>query len=191
MSETPNNPPADPNQPTSEKVSHAPVGARVPETVVAGVYSTGQIVLDGPKEFVIDFLQGLTRPYRVNARVVVTPETMIELIAALKDNLQKFYDTFGKPPPAPPRPPNERRLGVQEIYDNFKVPDEQLSGCYANSVLIGHSSSEFFFDFITTFFPNAAVSARVFLAAPIVPRFLGTLEGAYQQYASRLKPPNT
>lgn len=191
MSETPNNPPADPNQPLSEKLSHAPVGARVPDRVAAGVYSTGQVVLDSPKEFVIDFLQGLTRPYRVNARVVVAPETMTELINALKDNLQKYTDAFGKPPPAPPRPPNERRMGVQEIYDNFKMPEELLSGCYANSVLIGHSPSEFFFDFITGFFPTAAVSARVFLAAPVVPRFLGTLEGAYLQYASRLKPPGT
>jgi len=199
VSETPNNPspgqqpeqPSDPNAPISEKLAHSPVGARVPDRIGAGVYSTGQVVLDSPKEFIIDFLQGLTRPYRVNARVVVAPATMTELIAALKDNLQKYQDTFGAPPAAPPRPPNERRLGIQEIYDNFKISDDMLAGAYANSVLIGHSPTEFFFDFITGFFPTACVSARVFLAVPVVPRFLSTLEGAYLQYASRLKPPGT
>lgn len=191
MSEPANNPPSDPNAPISEKLAHSPVGARVPERIVAGVYSTGQIVLDSPKEFVIDFLQGLTRPYRVNARVVIAPATMTELITALKDNIEKYTTAFGPPPALPPRPPNERRLSVQEIYENFKLPEDMLSGGYANSVLIGHSPSEFFFDFITGFFPTAAVSSRVFMSASVVPRFLSTLEGAYLQYASRLKPPNT
>jgi len=54
--------------------------------------------------------------------VVVTPATMTELIAALKENLQKFSDTYGQPAPLPPRPPNERRMGIAEIYDNFKSP---------------------------------------------------------------------
>jgi len=191
VSESTPNPPADPNQPVSEKLEHQPVGARVPDRIAAGVYSTGQVVLDSPKEFVIDFLQGLTRPFRVNARVVVAPTTMAELISALKDNIEKYTTAFGPPPALPPRPPNERRLSIGEIYENFKIPDDMLAGCYANSVLIGHSPSEFFFDFITGFFPTAAVSARVFIAAPIIPRFLGTLEGAYLQYMSRVKPPNT
>jgi len=191
VSETPTNPPSDSNEPVSEKLTHTPVGARVPDRVAAGIYSTGQVVLDSPKEFIIDFLQGMTRPFRVNARVVIAPGTMTELITALKDNLQKYTDAFGPPPPLPQRPPNERRLGIAEIYENFKISDDMLSGSYANSVLIGHSPSEFFFDFITGFFPTAAVSARVFLAVPVVPRFLSTLEGAYLQYASRLKPPNT
>ena len=82
MSESTPNPPADPNQPVSEKLAHQPVGARVPDRIAAGVYSTGQVVLDSPKEFVIDFLQGLTRPYRINARVIISPPTMTELIVA-------------------------------------------------------------------------------------------------------------
>jgi hypothetical protein len=184
------NQPSDPNQPVTEKFAHAPVGARVPDKVAPGVYSTAQIVLDSPKEFVMDFLQGLTRPYRVNARVVVAPATMAELITALKENLQKYTNTFGAPPPLPQRPPNERRLSITEIYENFKIPDELLAGCYANSVLMGHSATEFFFDFITGFYPTAAVSARIFLPAPVVPRFLGTLEGAWRQYMSRLSSGN-
>lgn len=190
VSETPNNPPADPNQPTTEKMAaHQPVGARVPEKVAAGVYSTGQVVLDSPKEFVIDFLQGLTRPFRVNARVILAPATMGELIAALKENLDRYTNAFGPPPALPPRPANERRLSVAEIYENFKIADDLLAGAYSNSVLIGHSPSEFFFDFITGFYPVAAVSSRVFLPSPVVPRFLGMLETAHKQYLSRQQPP--
>ena len=41
-----------------------------------------------------------------------------------------------------------------------------LSGRYANAVLIRHSATEFCFDFITNFYPQSAVSARVYIAAP-------------------------
>ena len=65
------------------------------------------------------------------------------------------------------------------------------SGVYANSVLMGHSQTEFFFDFITGFYPTPAVSARVIIAAPQGPRFLTTLKGSLQQFQQRYmnKPP--
>jgi hypothetical protein len=44
------------------------------------------------------------------------------------------------------------------------LPDEELSGSYANGVMIGHTPSEFKFDFLTNLFPTSAVSARVFLS---------------------------
>ena len=61
------------DKPDVTPFSHQPVAARVPEKVARGVLSTGQLVLDGPKEFVIDFLNGLTRPHQVSARVVLAP----------------------------------------------------------------------------------------------------------------------
>src|SRR5690349_11052404 len=78
MADQPNNPFADSGgefKPQVQPYSHSPVAARVPEKVVRGVYCTGQVVLDSPKEFVVDFLQGLTRPFQVAARVVMTPAT--------------------------------------------------------------------------------------------------------------------
>jgi hypothetical protein len=161
-----------------------PFSARVPERVAKGVYTTGQIVLDGPKEFMLDFFQGLTRPHQVGARVVITPQTMSEFIQALQQNLENYKSQFGPPPPFnPPQPQNKPTL--QEIYDNFKLPDEQLSGSYANSVLIGHSQTEFFFDFITGFYPTPAVSSRVLISAQQVPRFLQMLERCMEQYKTR------
>ena len=167
-----------------ESIEHQPVSARVPERVAKGVYSTGQLILDSPKEFVIDFLQGMTRPHQVGARVVITPQTMTEFIGALQHNLEGYTRAYGPPPPLPVPPPQTRPT-IQEVYDNFKLADEQLSGSYANSVLIGHGPTEFFFDFITGFYPTPAVSARVLMAAPQVPRFLSMLKTCLEQYQAR------
>jgi hypothetical protein len=187
VSNQPNNPPnpfRDDDKPFREQIQHQPVSARVPERVTRGVYTTGQLILDSPKEFVIDFMQGLTRPHQVGARVVVTPQTMAEFVGALQQNLENYTRTFGPPPPLNvPPPPN--RPSIQEIYDNFKLPDDQLSGSYANSVLIGHNPTEFFFDFITSFYPTPAVSARVLMSAAHVPRFLTMLRSCLEQYQQR------
>ena len=173
----------------SQQFQHRQVAARVPERVGRGVMSTGVLVLDGPNEFILDFLQGLTRPYHIAARVVLAPAVMAEFINTLHTNIARYTETFG-PPPAIPRPPTPQRPSIQEIYETFKLPDELLSGAYANSVLIGHSAAEFFLDFITSFYPTAAVSCRVYLAAPQAPRVLETLTLAMQQYQQRRNRPN-
>lgn len=183
MSDQPVNP-SDGDKPIIQPIEHQPVAARVPDRVARGVYSTGQLVLDSPKEFVIDFLQGLTRPHQIGARVVVTPQTMLEFVHALRENIANYTRVFGPPPPFQP-PPQPNRPSIQEIYENFRLSDEQLSGNYANSVLIGHSQTEFFFDFITGFYPTPAVSARVLISATHVPRFLQTLETCIQQFQTR------
>jgi hypothetical protein len=189
----PGNPPsdkppgADPGTFT-QQFEHQPVSARVPERVARGVLSTGVLVLDSPTEFVLDFMQGLTRPYQIVARVVVAPAVMEQIAAAVADNWAKFSQTFPKPAPLPTPPPGHRPT-IAEIYENFKLPEEMLSGSYANSVMIGHSPTEFFFDFITGFYPHAAVSSRVMLAAPQVPRVSETLNLALQNYRKRYLPP--
>lgn len=171
----------------TQKFQHQPVGARVPERLARGVLSTGQLILDTPKEFVIDFMQALTRPPQIVARVVLAPQTMAELIGALRENIARYTQTFG-PPPTLPVPPNPPRPSIQEIYEQFKLPEELYSGAYANSVLIGHSAAEFSFDFITGFYPHAAVSARVFVSAPHGPRMLDAFSAAYANFQMRQQP---
>jgi hypothetical protein len=189
VSDSPSNPfsqqqPNDPDKVYVQPFSHQPVSARVPERRSRGVFTTGQLILDSPKEFVIDFLQGLTRPYQVAARVVMTPATVNEFVQALRTNLDNYVKQFGNPPPVP-TPVPERRPTIQEIYEHYKLPDDMMSGQYANSVLIGHSPTEFFFDFISGFYPTPAVAARVFLPAPQAPRFLTMLSTALAQYEKR------
>lgn len=92
----------------------------------------------------------------------------------------------GKPFGPGAQDPAIRRPSAQEIYDDLKIRDELLSGAYANAVMIGHGPHEFSFDFITNFFPNSAVSCRVFLAAGQVPRFYDSLKGTWDQLRTRL-----
>jgi hypothetical protein len=180
-------PPANDLGTYAQQFQHQPVSARVPERLTRGVITTGVLVLDSPHEFVLDFLQSLTRPYQIVARVVVVPHVMEQIVNGSADNLAKYTDAFGAPPTLP-KPP-QRRPTIAEIYENFKLSDDIMSGAYANSVMIGHSPAEFFFDFITGFYPTAAVSSRIMTAAPHMPRIVDTLKMALQQYRNRYTPP--
>jgi hypothetical protein len=170
--------------------------ARVPDHVAGGSFSTGAIVMTGPSEFIIDFLQTIGRPHRVAARVVIPHPVMPQFIEALNTNLELYKNRFGEPPSPPVQNPSQRRPTPQEIYDDLKLPDEVLSGVYANGVMIGHGASEFGLDFLTSFFPQSAVSARVFVAAGQVPRLLESLRSAVRQLEQRhhgpppASPPN-
>jgi hypothetical protein len=171
----------------NQRIQHSPVTARVPDRVARGVFSTGVIVIDGPYEFVLDFVMGLVQPRQVVARVILTPVVMEQFVAVIRDNVAKFEARFGKiselPKPAAP----QRQPTIQEIYDDLKMTDEVHVGAYANAVLMSHGASEFTFDFITRFFPNAAVSARVFMAAPQVPKLLESLTVSMNRYRQRVQ----
>src|SRR5215208_7349104 len=78
----------------SQQIAHSPVSARVPERVARGVLSTGVIVLDSPNEFVLDFLQNLSRPPQIVARVVLPPAVMFSFVASVRDNLGKYTERF-------------------------------------------------------------------------------------------------
>ena len=139
--------------------------------------SNGVAVLDSPTEFVIDFFQGLSRPALIVGRVVMAPRTMANFYGALQENLGRFTQSFG-PPPSLPKPPAQRPT-LQEIYENYRLPEELLS----------HSPSEFHFDFITGFYPTAAVSTRVFMAAAHIPRVVAALGNALKTFEQRHRAP--
>jgi hypothetical protein len=170
----------------NQRIEHAPVTARVPERVARGVFSTGVIIIDGPYEFVLDFVMGLVQPRQVVARVILTPVVVEQFIHALREKIGKYEGRFGKIPeiPRPPTPP--RQPTIQEIYDDLKMTDDTLAGTYANAVMMAHGTSEFTFDFITRFFPTAAVAARVFLAAPQVPKMMESLAVSLNRYKQRM-----
>jgi hypothetical protein len=143
------------------------------------------LVLDSPNEFVIDFMQALSRPFVVAARVVMSPAVMEQFVNALRENLGRYEQRFGPPPPLP-KPPSDRRPSIEEIYGEFKLADELLSGTYANAVMVGHTPAEFFMDFITNFYPTSAVSARVYMSAAQMPRTLDALGTSLARYRQRL-----
>jgi Protein of unknown function (DUF3467) len=178
-----------------QEVQHAPATARISETVGRGVFSTGAIVMHGSHDFVVDFVQSLAAPRRVVARVVLPPSVLPLFVAALQDNLRKFSQNFG-PITRMPQPLAAAQAGAQgaaaphitDIYEQLKLPDDLLSGAYANTVVISHSPAEFCFDFITSFYPRSSVSARVYLAAPHVPELCDSLTRALEQHREKLHP---
>jgi hypothetical protein len=185
-----------PNQPPppqgggaySQRFQHTPVSARVPEKAGFGVFSTGALVQTLAAEFVVDFVQNLARPASVVARVIVTPVTMQQMVLALQENLGLYVQKYGQPP-ALPKPQNPRQPSIQEIYEELKLPEEVMTGCYANTVMIGHSPAEFVLDFITSFYPKAAVAARVYLSAPQAVRLLETFQQSVKNFQTRPPEP--
>lgn len=179
--------PEEPESPdTVQQVHHQQISARVPESVGRGVFSTGAIVLVGQNEFILDFVLRMTRPHQVAARVVLPHRVMSQFIEALKDNLQKYTNRFGELPALPKSPtPANPQPNIREIYDDMKLPDEMLNGAYANAVMVGHTASEFSFDFIASFFPQSVVSSRVFLSAPQIPRLLVSLTRTFDNFRQR------
>lgn len=79
-----------------------------------------------------------------------------------------------------------KRQNPQEVYDDLKIRDEILSGAYANAVMIGHGPYEFSFDFITNFYPQSAVSCRVYLASGHIHRLIESLRASWEQLKPRL-----
>ena len=175
----------------SQEIQHSQIGALVPENVARGVFSTGAVVLNGHHEFIIDFLLRMTRPHQVAARVVIPPPVVPRMIHALTENIENYKKRFGEPKlpdGAQPKPdqPKQPQVNAQELYEQLKWGETNMYGAYANAVMIGHTPTEFSFDFITTFFPKSVVSSRVFLSAPNVPRLLESLKHSWEQYQKKL-----
>lgn len=182
-----------PNDVQSQEIQHSQVGALVPEKVARGTFSTGAVVLNGQHEFILDFLLRMTRPHQVAARVVLPPPVVPRMIQALSENLENYKSRFGEPKlpdAAQPKPDQPQpQVNAQELYEQLKFGDTEMHGAYANAVMIGHSPTEFSFDFITTFFPKSVVSSRVFLSAPNAPKLLESLKHSWDQYQKKLNQP--
>lgn len=173
----------------TQEVQYSQVSARVTDKVAAGVFSSGALLLNGPNEFVIDFLQRMVQPQRVAARVVMSPQAFASFLTALEENLSMYQSKFGVPQQLPPPPPGATPVPIDELYAQLKIADELLDGAYSNAVMISHNPSEFVFDFIATFYPRSVVSARVFMSVPQIPPFLSTLKKGLQQFREKMNPP--
>ena len=178
--------PLDENGQFSQRIAHQQVSARVPESVARGVYASGSLVINGQHEFIIDFLQSVTRPQQVVVRIVLPPTIVPGLLRAMHQNIKLHNERFGEIPPLPKPPAGTLAPSVEEIYQQLKLPDEISSGTYANTVMITHNPSDFCFDFITGFYPRSTVAARVYMSGPQVPRLLETLSRSYDQYQQKL-----
>jgi hypothetical protein len=179
--------PAGDPQTFSREVHHSGATARVPEKVARGAFSTGVLIIEGPSEFVLDFVQRMNQPHQVVARVVVPFGFLPRLVGALRDNLETCRKTFGALPSPPASLPATPPPSAEEIYGSLKMSDDVVVGAYANAAFVSHSQSIFSLDFIASFYPRATVSARVYLGTAQVPGVISSLGQAWQTRQTRLQ----
>ena len=80
------------NQPPQNQIN-----IELSEEIAEGVYSNLAMIAHSNSEFVIDFIRlmpGVPKA-KVKARIVITPEHAKRLLAALKDNIEKYEASFG------------------------------------------------------------------------------------------------
>lgn len=73
------------------------INIELPEEIAEGIYSNLAMIAHSNSEFVIDFIRlmpGVPKA-RVKSRVIITPEHAKRLLAALKDNIEKYEASFG------------------------------------------------------------------------------------------------
>lgn len=79
--------PANPNQ----------LNIELSEETAEGTYANLAMIAHSNSEFVIDFIRlmpGVPKA-KVKSRVIITPEHARRLLAALKDNIDKYEEAFG------------------------------------------------------------------------------------------------
>ena len=73
------------------------INIELSEEIAEGVYSNLAMIAHSNSEFVIDFIRlmpGVPKA-KVKSRIVITPEHAKRLLAALKDNIDKYETAFG------------------------------------------------------------------------------------------------
>lgn len=76
------------------------IDVELSEEVAEGVYSNLAMIAHSNSEFVIDFIRlmpGVPKA-KVKSRIIMTPDHAKRLLAALKDNIAKYEEAFGKIP---------------------------------------------------------------------------------------------
>lgn len=74
------------------------INVELSEEVAEGIYSNLVMIAHSNSEFVIDFIRlmpGVPKA-KVKSRIIVTPDHAKRLVAALKDNIEKYEAAFGK-----------------------------------------------------------------------------------------------
>jgi hypothetical protein len=173
----------------SHEVHYSGASARVPEKVGRGVFSTGVLVLEGVSEFVLDFLQRMSQPHQIVARVIIPTSFLPRLIAGLREQLDNWRNAYGPLPVLPPTTPPATPPSVEEIYGSLKLPEEVAAGVYANAAFVSFWPASFCFDFISSFYPRATVTARLFLGTAQVPGVLTNLIQAWQTHEAKSQRP--
>ena len=73
------------------------INIELTEEIAEGIYSNLAMIAHSNSEFVIDFIRlmpGVPKA-KVKSRIVITPEHAKRFLFALKDNIEKYENSFG------------------------------------------------------------------------------------------------
>lgn len=74
------------------------INVELTDEIAEGVYANLAMIAHSNSEFVIDFIRlmpGVPKA-KVKSRIIMTPDHAKRLLAALKDNIEKYEQAFGK-----------------------------------------------------------------------------------------------
>jgi len=80
-----------------QKGNQNQINIELSEETAEGVYANLAMIAHSNSEFVIDFIRlmpGVPKA-KVKSRIVITPEHAKRLLGALKENIDKYEDSFG------------------------------------------------------------------------------------------------
>jgi hypothetical protein len=83
----------------SDPINQQPaINIEIAEETAEGIYSNLAIITHSNAEFVVDFIRLMPNvpKAKVKARIILTPQHAKRLLYALKDNLQKYEQQYGK-----------------------------------------------------------------------------------------------
>lgn len=90
MEQQQNNPPAGTQQQGQQ------MQVKVTDEILKGVYANMVQVAHTPEEFIMDFMNLFPPSGIITSRVIVSPQHMKRIIAALQENLKRYEGQFGK-----------------------------------------------------------------------------------------------
>lgn len=83
---------------TTLPIADQQINIELSEEIAEGIYSNLAMISHSNSEFVIDFIRlmpGVPKA-KVKSRIIMTPDHAKRLLAALKDNIEKYENSFGK-----------------------------------------------------------------------------------------------
>lgn len=86
------------NHQEEDELNPNQINIELTDDIAEGVYANLVMIAHSNSEFVLDFIRlmpGVPKA-KVKSRVILTPEHAKRMLAALKDNVEKYESTFGK-----------------------------------------------------------------------------------------------
>ena len=149
-----------------------------------GAYATGLAVIHSQEEFMLDFINGITTPPRVSARIIVTSRQLKRILHVLQENIRLYEKTFDAIP-AKAANASSKKTNAGDLYAQLHVPEELMGGSYSNVMTSRYIRDVFILDFMTQFPPNSKVVSRLLISTAQIRSISGAIEDNIAQYEKR------